>query len=172
MTEDREVQRKGIVLVLYNSGGFSIDHHFNRFIDNFVGEIIQKAFPCYVAGVHLCFDSKVYELILPFVLYSFGQDIRSRTRLHTDTYSLGDALEECGIPKDNTPLQTGGNFEIDLNSWKQERERIEKLNTATCFDSGIPLSLSYESSRSVNTLLKNFSLASPVSLPPRSLHNR
>lgn len=172
MTEDREAQRKGIVLVLYNSGGFSIDHHFNGFTDNFVGEIIQKAFPCYVAGVHLCFDSKVYELILPFVLYSFGQDIRSRTRLYTntDTHSLWNALEECGIPKDNTPLQTGGKFEIDLNSWKQERESIEKLNFANCFDSDIPQNQSYESSQVLNTRLKNLSVSSTVTLP--FLHNR
>jgi len=124
LTEDIEVQKNGIVLILYDAGQVSTKQ-YNRAIESQIFEIIINVFPCYIAGTHLCFTSKVFKLFLPLILHSFGRNLRSRLCLHTSTYSLLAKLEDYGLSENILPKQMGGKLVIDANAWKRDRDWID-----------------------------------------------
>lgn len=125
ITEDPEVQKNGVVLILNNIGEFSVGQ-YDRIAEAKFRDIVLAGYPCYIAGVHLCFNSKVYELVLPFVLYLFTRELRSRLRLHGYSFSLAEDLAEYGITEDILPPGMGGKFLIEVDTWKREREEVEK----------------------------------------------
>jgi hypothetical protein len=126
--EDVSVQKNGVVAVIYNVGYFSIVDHFDREGTNLLLQVAFHALPMRVAGVHHCFTSKVYEIILPITLFFFGPEIRARHRLHPDVDNIVKELVECGLTIDALPTLMGGNLDLDVAGWKRERMAVENVD--------------------------------------------
>lgn len=124
--EDVSVQKNGIVCIMYNAGSYSISENFDRKGLNMLLQVARRALPFRVVGVHHCYTSKIYNIILPFVLSCLGREIRSRHRLHFDSNTMLANILKYGLSADSLPVIMGGKLELDPAAWKEERRRKEQ----------------------------------------------
>jgi hypothetical protein len=124
--EDVSVQKNGIVCIMYNVGSYSISENFDRKGLNMLLQVARRALPFRVVGVHHCYTSKIYNIILPFVLSCLGREIRSRHRLHFDSNTMLGNILKYGLSVDSLPVIMGGKLESDPVAWKDERRRKEQ----------------------------------------------
>ena len=119
--EDPSIQRNGIVVIMYNVGNYSIVEHFDRKAMNLLIQFAFQSLPMRVVGVHHCFTSKVYNIVLPFILFFFGKDVRARHRLHSVPDQIVPELLKFGLTMDSLPTEMGGQLVIDPVAWREER---------------------------------------------------
>jgi hypothetical protein len=121
--EDEKVQQKGFVLVIFEKG-FSFQK-YDRKLDKMMLEHSTKIWPVRFAGFHYCFDSKLNEIILPFVLVMIGKEMRARFKLYPGSRldSRFEELAEFGILKENLPISMGGGLDFDPVQWLESRRR-------------------------------------------------
>ena len=124
--EDVSVQKNGIVVIPYNIGSYSITENFDRKGLNMLLQVVRRALPFRVVGVHHCYTSKIYNIILPFVLSCMGREIRSRHRLHVDSNTMLANILKYGLSADSLPVIMGGKLEWEPATWKEERRMKEQ----------------------------------------------
>jgi hypothetical protein len=124
--EDISVQKNGIVVIPYNIGSYSITENFDRKGLNMLLQVVRRALPFRVVGVHHCYTSKIYNIILPFVLSCMGREIRSRHRLHVDSNTMLANILKYGLSADSLPVIMGGKLEWEPATWKEERRMKEQ----------------------------------------------
>jgi hypothetical protein len=124
--EDPLIERNGIVVIMYNVGNYSIVDHFDRKAMNLLLQFAFQCLPMRVAGVHHCYTSKVYSIVLPFILFFLGKDVRARHRLHSDPEQIVPEIIKYGLSIDSLPTEMGGQLVIDPVAWREER-RVKDL---------------------------------------------
>lgn len=124
--EDVSVQKNGVVVIPYNVGTYSITENFDRKGLNLLLKVARHALPLRVVGVHHCFTSKIYTIILPFVLSCMGKEIRSRHRLHLVPDRMLTDILQYGFSRGSLPVIMGGDVVPDPAAWKEERRMKEQ----------------------------------------------
>lgn len=124
VTENESAQKNGLVCLSFDDGPFSIKK-FDRKLEAKMYQLATECFPLRLVAVHHCFDSKVYEILIPFMLYMMGPTIRARYRTHPGKkrHLRLEAFEEMGMPPEILPESIGGKVALDINSWIEERRR-------------------------------------------------
>jgi hypothetical protein len=130
--EDVSVQKNGVVVIPYNVGNYSINENFDRKGTNLLLQVARHALPVRVVGVHHCYTSKIYTIVLPFVLSCMGKEIRSRHRLHCNPDTILTNILQYGLSRDSLPIIMGGNVVSDPAAWKTERRIKEQASSVEC----------------------------------------
>jgi hypothetical protein len=125
--EDDSIQKYGVIIILHNMGSFSLTDHFNRKDMKLFIQTLIYTQPLRVVGVHLSYTSMVYRIVLPFILFCLGKNIRARLRLHTHPDTLVKELQQFGLSSETLPTPMGGTFEFNSAVWKEERKRNERI---------------------------------------------
>lgn len=97
--ESESIQKHGIVLIAFSDGPMSTQK-FDRKLDRKVIDLLRNSWPARCAALHHCFDSPVFEMIIPFFLFMLGPKMRAHYRMYpgkTKHTRLED-LEKCTTP--------------------------------------------------------------------------
>jgi hypothetical protein len=127
MLEDPKVQHRGFVVVIFFNHGFAFDK-YDRKLDKMMIDHSNKIWPVRFVGFHICFNSKMTEIVLPFALYMMGKELRARLKIHPGS-RLGtrfEELAECGIPRDFLPSSMGGTLAFDFEEWLNQKLQGEE----------------------------------------------
>ena len=124
--EDPSIQKNGFVVILYNVGNYSIVDHFDRKAMNLLLQFAFQCLPIRVVGLHHCYTSKVYSIVLPFILFFLGKHVRARHRLHSVPELILPEILKYGLRMDSLPTEMGGELVLDPLAWKEERRRKEQ----------------------------------------------
>jgi hypothetical protein len=126
-TENLQIQKNGYIGLEFSDGPFSLAQ-FDRKLDNNLYKIAVRYLPIRLVALHHCYDSKVYDLVLPFARAMMGKELRARWRIHPgfEKEIRFEKLEEMGIPRDSLPTCIGGTKEFDIYKWIEERRALGK----------------------------------------------
>ena len=121
------MQTTGFVVIVVEDGAFDLKK-YDRKLDNLMLQYSNEAWPVRFVGFHYCFDSKLQELVLPFGMYMMGSALRARFRLHPGSRKRTriQDLGEFGISPDCLPVMMGGQLDMDIEAFLQERRKAEK----------------------------------------------
>jgi hypothetical protein len=112
-------------MILYDVGSFSISDHFNRKDMNLLLQTLLHALPLRIVGAHISYTSKVYGIVLPYILFCLGKRIRARLCFHTHPETLLTEHLQYGLTTEALPTTMGGAFNFNSTIWKEERKRTE-----------------------------------------------
>jgi hypothetical protein len=98
--ESESIQRHGIVLIAFSDGPMSTQK-FDRKLDRRVLDLLHNSWPARFAALHHCFDSRVFEVIMPFVLFMLGPKMRAHYRMYPGTtkHTRLEDFEKCTTTK-------------------------------------------------------------------------
>jgi hypothetical protein len=122
--ENPSVQQHGALGLGVYDGPFSIAQ-YDRKLQNWVIKLASNKFhPIRCVAIHHCFDSKVFEFIIPFMLGMMGPDLRARYRMYPGyrRHERLGAFKEMGLAKEMLPVSLGGAQDYDVSSWLAERQ--------------------------------------------------
>ena len=118
---DVETQKKGIVLIVYNSQPFTASQ-FDRKTSNLIVGGTFHVLPVRLAATHLTIQSRVFNLVLPFIFWAMGKEARRKFFHHMGSKAL--ILEQLGtdfgIPTSHLPREFGGTLDFDYGRWVAE----------------------------------------------------
>ena len=79
-------------------------------------------------AVHVFYDSKVHEMLIPFVRFMLGKNLRARFLIYPGSKRKNrlERLKEVGMPKEMLPTIMGGDDEFDIAAWIEEQLEREK----------------------------------------------
>lgn len=123
MLENTLVQMNGFVSISCNDGPSSVekfDRKFHKWLTNMMKGVF---FPSRCVAAHLCYDSKLYGIILPLILPMMGQRMRSRLRLYpgSKSHTRLEKFKECSLEKEMLPTILGGKVNFGVNEWLESR---------------------------------------------------
>eukprot|EP00541_Cyclophora_tenuis_P017470 CAMPEP_0116564582 /NCGR_PEP_ID=MMETSP0397-20121206/13383_1 /TAXON_ID=216820 /ORGANISM="Cyclophora tenuis, Strain ECT3854" /LENGTH=314 /DNA_ID=CAMNT_0004091181 /DNA_START=84 /DNA_END=1028 /DNA_ORIENTATION=- len=125
--EDESTQLNGILVIGFDDGPFSFSQ-FDRKLESKIMHLGVECMPVRWIAVHHFFDSKVHEMIVPFILFMVGKTLRSRFIIYPGSkrHTRLDKLEQVGMPRDILPKVMGGDDEFDVCEWMEERKAAGK----------------------------------------------
>ena len=124
VTEDESLQHAGFLVMGFNDGPFTFKQ-FDRKLEKklwYMGECL----PIRWTAVHLLFDSKVHEILVPFLRFMMGEKLRARFLIYPgyERHNRLDRLHKVGMSRKVLPTCMGGEDDFDLPAWiEQEKER-------------------------------------------------
>lgn len=120
--EQESVQKNGFVALIYDDGPFSAQE-FDRKIPARSSKMVRECLPIRCAAVHFMFDSKVFEYVLPIMMFMMGKRLRQRLRLYPGTRKgkRFQQLDEVGLAKELLPKIMGGESDFNVADWIEDR---------------------------------------------------
>ena len=124
---DPAAQLKGVLAISFDDGPFS----FNKFDRKLESKLMQMGLDCLPirwVAVHVFYDSKVHEMLIPFVRFMLGKNLRARFLIYPGSKRKNrlERLKEVGMPKEMLPTIMGGDDEFDIAAWIEEQLEREK----------------------------------------------
>ena len=92
---------------------------------------VQKILPLRMVGFQHVIQSRLVHLVMPFVNYFFGPELRARYRPYTGMSSdeIMDEMKQFGIGAGQLPPEFGGQYKFEYTTWLRDRQRIESSAT-------------------------------------------
>lgn len=124
--ETEEAQKNGIVGFEFADGAFSLEK-FDRRLDAKVSKMIQEALPVRWVGAHLCYDSRIFEFLVPIMLWMLGPKMRARIRIYPGASKSErlEQFEQMGISASILPTFMKGDYEVNVEAFMEERREKE-----------------------------------------------
>jgi len=119
--EDEEVQKKGVVLVIYPKEAQRTQ--FNRKVFKTKIASMKGCLPMRVAAFHICHAPSFFENLFAVAKIFLGERLRKRVKMHSGSKEgVLDKLEKkFGIDRVKMPTQMGGGNDLDHMGWLEER---------------------------------------------------
>jgi hypothetical protein len=120
------VQRNGLVILMYSSSQFDVEG-FDRKMIAMMFRHIQKILPIRLVGFQHVIQSRLVHLVMPFVYYFFGPELRARYRPYTRMTGeeIVERMEQFGVAARQLPPEFGGQYKFEYTTWLQDRQQIE-----------------------------------------------
>lgn len=118
---DVETQKKGFVIIVGMSRTFSL-YEFDRKVSNLIMSSTYHALPIRIVAVHNTLQSKIVQLIQPFIWWAMGKEARRKFSHHCGPKNviIGRLASEFGIDADSIPHEFGGTFDFNYEVWLRE----------------------------------------------------
>lgn len=144
LAEDEENQKRGIVTILFQLGSVS-PKDMNRELAR-EGPRIGNWLPIKVAGIHICTDNPVVEVLARVILAGSTPALRSRHRLHYGTHTeLMYKLMSYGIPVEHFPINEAHVIKkTNFSRWLSRRRTKEQRIDRTGEFAGVDLPTRYD----------------------------
>ena len=119
---DPSTQLNGILVIGFDDGPFSFQQ-FDRKLESKLMNMGLECMPVRWIAVHVFYDSKVHEMLIPFVRFMFGKKLRARFLIYPGSKRRNrlERLEEVGMPKEILPTVMGGDDDFDIAAWVEEQ---------------------------------------------------
>lgn len=143
---DPATQLKGVLVVGFDDGPFNL-WQYDRKLESKLIKMGLGCIPVRWIALHLFYDSKVHEMLMPFLRFMLGKKLRARfiTYPGSKRHTRLDRLEQVGMPKEILPTAMGGDDTFDVALWIEDQLEREKEDQQE--NIGAPFS-----TRSKNTL--------------------
>jgi hypothetical protein len=129
--EDKETQKRGIVLISYSNGA-PVRGHDKIFK---ISKLIRSV-PLRPVGLHVCVDDPKIEFIATLGALLIGSQNRARFRCHSGTdLEVQYKLMTFGIPSTLLPISTTGEMDMATHQkWLEGRRHLEQQYVSASMD--------------------------------------
>ena len=116
--QDVETQKKGFVMLAGTSQKYTFAH-FDRKISNIMIRSTWYSLPMRIPAVHCIAHSRIFEMVMPFILWAMGKEARRKLITHFGSHdvTITQLASDFGIMAECVPCEFGGKLEFDYDSW-------------------------------------------------------
>ena len=124
---DPASQLNGLLVIGFDDGPFSFQQ-FDRKLESKVMHMGLECMPVRWIAVHVFYDSKVHEMLIPFIRFMFGKKLRARFLIYPGSkrHNRLERMEQVGMPREMLPTVMGGEDDFDIAAWVEEELEREK----------------------------------------------
>jgi CRAL/TRIO domain len=121
LLEDEQVQKRGLIVINY-SEHFGLKNRDPPFVRMCIGSL-QGCLPIRLSAFHGCHPPKMFRLVTRIFLAFLGERLRKRVLPHFGSHEavVNVLVNKYSIPRHCIPTDIGGDRELDVLAWLQER---------------------------------------------------
>jgi hypothetical protein len=124
------VQKNGLVMLVYTSPNAELESFDRKMIVTMMNHM-RHVLPIRIVGFHHVINSSIIRLIMPLIYYVLGSEVRARYIQHIGMTGVQvmEALKQFGLVQEQVPIELGGQYQFDYETWIGIQQRIENNTT-------------------------------------------